>query len=151
MKRILQFSILGLAVVFGAAVKAQTVPLNQQTARVSPAWITDGVMVQLWLRAFTPEGTLDAARQRLPPVAEAGFTIIYLSPICLMDDDPRKEHWAPRQRKTENPRNRTDQGYERSIQSSARARICARLDRGAPPGLRVLLDIRVPALRPARC
>lgn len=45
MKRILQFSILGLAVVFGAAVKAQTVPLNQQTARVSPAWITDGVMV----------------------------------------------------------------------------------------------------------
>ncbi len=37
MKRILQFSILGLAVVFGAAVKAQTVPLNQQTARVSPA------------------------------------------------------------------------------------------------------------------
>ena len=44
-KRILQFSILGLAVVFGAAVDAQTVPLNQQKTRVSPAWITDGVMV----------------------------------------------------------------------------------------------------------
>jgi len=57
------------------------------------------------LRAFTPEGTLKAAEKRLPQVAAAGVTIIYLSPINLQDDDMRKEHWAPRQRKTDNPRN----------------------------------------------
>jgi len=87
------------------ALAAEKVPLSRQQARVSPAWMTDGVMYQLWLRAFTPEGTLKAAERRLPKVAEAGVTIIYLSPICLQDDDMDKAHWAPRQRKTDNPRN----------------------------------------------
>ncbi|MCX7826049.1 MAG: hypothetical protein N2689_10895 [Verrucomicrobiae bacterium] len=30
-------------------------------ARPSPDWLTRGVMYQIWLRAFTPEGTLSAA------------------------------------------------------------------------------------------
>ena len=143
MKRILQFSILGLAVVFGAAVDAQTVPLNQQKARMSPAWVTDGVMVQLWLRAFTPEGTLDAARRRLQHVAEAGFTIIYLSPICLMDDDMHKEHWAPRQRKTENPRNpyRIKDYEQIDPEFGTREDLRAFLTEAHRLGLRVLLDI----------
>jgi glycosidase len=89
----------------GAALAADVLPLSQRQARVSPAWIADGVMIQMWLRSFTPEGTLKAATARLPHVADAGFTIVYLSPICLQDDDMRKEHWAPRQRKTDNPRN----------------------------------------------
>ena len=101
MRRIGRVGLLGLALMTQAA----DVPLAQQQARVSPAWITDGVMYQLWLRAFTPEGTLKAAEKRLPQVAAAGVTIIYLSPINLQDDDMRKEHWAPRQRKTDNPRN----------------------------------------------
>ena len=119
------------------------VPLNQQKARVSPAWITDGVMVQLWLRAFTPEGTLDAARRRLQHVAEAGFTIIYLSPICLMDDDMHKEHWAPRQRKTENPRNPYRiKDYERiDPEFGTREDLRAFVNEAHRLGLRVLLDI----------
>ncbi|NLG00525.1 MAG: hypothetical protein GX565_10285, partial [Lentisphaerae bacterium] len=60
MQRLLQMGVLSFVMAVCAAVDAQTVPLNQQKARVSPAWITDGVMVQLWLRAFTPEGTLNA-------------------------------------------------------------------------------------------
>ena len=95
--------LIGLAAVCFA--KAAEVPLNQRQARVSPAWITDGVMYQMWLRAFTPEGTLKAAAARLPKVAETGVTVIYLSPICLQDDDMDKTRWAPRQRKTDNPRN----------------------------------------------
>lgn len=99
------FGWLGMVLAAGVALAAGTVPLHQQQARVSPAWITDGVMYQLWLRAFTPEGTLKEAEKRLPQVAAAGVTIIYLSPVNLQDDDMRKEHWAPRQRKTDNPRN----------------------------------------------
>lgn len=93
------------ALAVGMAFAAENVPLNQREARVSPAWITDGVMYQMWLRAFTPEGTLKAAVARLPKVAGAGVTIIYLSPVCLQDDDMDKTHWAPRQRKTDNARN----------------------------------------------
>ena len=143
MQRLLQMGVLSFVMAVCTAVDAQTVPLNQQKARVSPAWVTDGVMVQLWLRAFTPEGTLNAARQRLPHVAEAGFTIIYLSPICLMDDDPRKEHWAPRQRKTENPRNPYRiKDYERiDPEFGTREDLRAFVNEAHRLGLRVLMDI----------
>jgi CubicO group peptidase (beta-lactamase class C family)/glycosidase len=122
---------------------ADQVPLNQRQARVSPAWITDGVMYQLWLRAFTPEGTLKAAAARLPKVAEAGVTVIYLSPVCLQDDDMDKTHWAPRQRKTDNPRNPyrikdyevVDPEYGTDADLRAFVKEAHRL------GLRVLLDI----------
>lgn len=141
MKRRIWMCVLALAA--GAAFAAAGVPLNQQAARVSPAWVTDGVMYQLWLRAFTPEGTLKAAAARLPKVAEAGATIIYLSPICLQDDDMNKEHWAPRQRKTDNPRNpyrikdyeAIDPEYGTDADLRAFVKEAHRL------GLRVLLDI----------
>jgi len=135
---------IGLFVVMALWARAtDTTPLNQQAARVSPAWVTDGVMYQLWLRAFTPEGTLKAATARLPRVAAAGVTIIYLSPICLQDDDMNKEHWAPRQRKTDNPRNpyrikdyeAIDPEYGTDADLRALVKEAHRL------GLRVLLDI----------
>jgi glycosidase len=122
---------------------SERVPVFQQQARVSPAWITDGVMYQLWLRAFTPEGTLRAATARLPKVAEAGVTVIYLSPICLQDDDMDKTHWAPRQRKTGNPRNpyrikdyeAIDPEYGNDADLHAFVKEAHRL------GLRVLMDL----------
>ncbi|MDD4870016.1 MAG: alpha-amylase family glycosyl hydrolase [Kiritimatiellae bacterium] len=76
-------------------------------ARSAPEWLTRGVIYQVWLRAFTPEGTLKAATARLPQVAELGATIIYLCPIMLSDDDMRQEFWSTRQKAsgTNNPRN----------------------------------------------
>ncbi|MFA6562908.1 MAG: alpha-amylase family glycosyl hydrolase [Verrucomicrobiia bacterium] len=76
-------------------------------ARPSPEWLTRGVMYQVWLRSFTPEGTLRAAAKRLPQVAELGANIIYLSPVCLQDADMRQQFWSPRQKAsgTNNPRN----------------------------------------------
>jgi glycosidase len=132
----------GLLLMTGAALAAET-PLSERQARVSPAWITDGVMYQLWLRAFTPEGTLKAAAARLPQVAEAGFTIVYLSPVCLQDDDMDKTHWAPRQRKTDNPRNpyrikdyeKIDPEFGDEADLRAFVREAHRL------GLRVLMDL----------
>ena len=77
------------------------------SARPSPGWLTQGVIYQIWLRGFTPEGTLSAATKRLPQVAALGANIIYLSPICLQDDDMRREFWSARQKAsgTNNPRN----------------------------------------------
>ncbi|MCX7887659.1 MAG: alpha-amylase family glycosyl hydrolase [Verrucomicrobiae bacterium] len=77
------------------------------SARPSPEWLTRGVMYQVWLRSFTPEGTLRAAAKRIPHVAELGANIIYLSPVCLQDADTRQQFWSTRQKAsgTNNPRN----------------------------------------------
>ncbi|MFH1922150.1 MAG: alpha-amylase family glycosyl hydrolase [Planctomycetota bacterium] len=82
-------------------------PLNERPARPSPEWVTGGVMYQIQPRAFTPEGTLKAATARLPKVAEMGVDIVYLCPVFVSDDDPNRESWSPRQRKSgmNNPRN----------------------------------------------
>ncbi len=86
---------------------AADTPLNQRPARTSPEWITGGVMYQIQPRAFTPEGTLQAAQARLPKLAELGVTVLYLCPVFVADDDMDPASWSPRQRASgmNNPRN----------------------------------------------
>lgn len=81
--------------------------LSALAARPAPEWLTHGVMYQITMRSFTPEGTLRAATERLASVAELGATVIYVCPIMLADDDTRPEFWSPRQKAsgTNNPRN----------------------------------------------
>ncbi len=83
------------------------ISLASLPARATPEWVTRGVMYQVWLRGFTPEGTLQAATARLPQVAALGANIIYLCPVQLADDDLRPEFWSKRQKAsgTNNPRN----------------------------------------------
>jgi glycosidase len=87
------------ALPFGAALSS--------TARHTPDWVRRGIVYQIALRGFTPEGTLRAAAEHLAHVAELGATIVYLSPINLQDDDPRTAYWSPRQKASgfNNPRN----------------------------------------------
>ena len=89
------------------AMGADKVPVNQQQARPSPAWLTGGVIYQIQPRAFTPEGTLKAAQAGLPRLAELGVTVLYLCPIFVADDDMDQAFWSPRQKKSgmNNPRN----------------------------------------------
>ncbi len=101
---------IGLLIALSAAspsVGEETVPLNLRTARVSPGWITEGVMYQIQPRAFTAEGTLKAAQARLGKLAELGVTILYLCPVFVADDDMDQASWSPRQKKSgmNNPRN----------------------------------------------
>lgn len=119
--------------------------LAASPARKSPEWLTRGVIYQISLRAFTPEGTLRAATERLPAVAELGATVVYLCPIALADDDPRPEFWSTRQKAsgTNNPRNpyrikdygRVDPEY--GTESDLRDFI----NTAHELGLRVLLDL----------
>jgi glycosidase len=53
-------------------------------------------MYQMFLRPFTPAGTLKAAERKLPMLAELGIDIVYLCPICLQDDDMDRSGWSPR-------------------------------------------------------
>jgi hypothetical protein len=97
-------SLLALAALVCAA---PPTPLNERQARPSPEWVTRGVMYQIQPRAFTPEGTLKAAQERLPKLADLGVDIIYLCPVFVSDDDPDIRGWSPRQKKSgmNNPRN----------------------------------------------
>ncbi len=143
MKRMLMIGAACLSVGFAGAQDAKTIPVNQRPARVSPAWMTQGVMYQVWLRGFTPEGTLKAASARLPQVAELGVTVLYLSPVCLQDDDMRKEHWAPRQRKTDNPKNpyRIKDYFEVDPEYGTKEDLRAFVKEAHRLGLRVLMDM----------
>ena len=50
-------------------------------ARRGPAFLDKASIYQIWMRSFTPEGTLKAAAARLPHIAGLGATLVYLSPI----------------------------------------------------------------------
>lgn len=80
-------------------------PISQTEARKSPEWLTRSVMYQIFLRTFTPEGTLQAALKKIPLLRELGVDIVYLCPVFLQDDDTRREFWSKRQIKFNNPHN----------------------------------------------
>lgn len=78
-----------------------------QPARPAPEWFTRGVMYQIQPRAFTQEGTLRAAAERLDGLRGLGVTIVYLLPVFEMDTDMDQSSWSPRQIKSgfNNPKN----------------------------------------------
>ena len=74
--------------------------VSKLNTRPSPKWLTQGVMYQIAPRSFTDEGTLKAATEKLPHIADLGATVVYLLPIFLQDDDTRRETWSPRQKQS---------------------------------------------------
>lgn len=138
--------ITGLLVLATAAhAAAPAAPLNERQARPAPEWVTRGIMYQIQPRAFTPEGTLQAATARLPQLAELGFTILYLCPVFVADDDPDRQGWSPRQKKsgTDNPRNpyRMKDYYHVDPEYGSDADLKAFIAAAHRLGLRVLLDM----------
>lgn len=81
--------------------------MAELTVKPAPAYLKDAVVYQINLRSFTLDGTLKAAERLLPHIASLGADIIYLCPVTLADDDPRREFWSDRQKKSglENPKN----------------------------------------------
>jgi len=81
--------------------------MSAQPARQSPDWFAKGLLYQVQLRAFSPEGTLKGAEARLQHIKDIGATVVYLVPVFKMDEDVNEEFWSPRQIKSGfgNPRN----------------------------------------------
>lgn len=69
--------ILALAVVS----RGQNSPVATQNARAVPDFMSRSIIYQVWMRSFTPEGTLAATITHLPYIADLGATIVYLSPL----------------------------------------------------------------------
>jgi glycosidase len=55
-------------------------PVTAQHARTAPDFLASSIIYQIWLRSFTPEGTLYATTAHLPYIADLGATILYVSP-----------------------------------------------------------------------
>lgn len=75
----------------------------------SPAegFLKSASIYQIFLRPFTPEGTLKSAKKLLPHLSDMGFSILYLCPVAEADDDPNPAFWSERQKasQTNNPQN----------------------------------------------
>ena len=69
--------------------------------------INNKIIYQIALRTFTPEGTLNAAKDLLPYVASLGVDIVYVCPFYAAEDDPDRSTWSIRQieSNTNNPKN----------------------------------------------
>lgn len=65
------------------------------------------IIYQLAPRTFTPEGTINAAKDLLPHIASLGVDIVYLCPVWVAENDSDKSTWSERQRAsgTDNPKN----------------------------------------------
>jgi glycosidase len=52
-----------------------------EDSRSNPSWVRDAVIYEIFLPAFTPEGTLAAAEERLPLIRTLGANTVWLMPI----------------------------------------------------------------------
>jgi len=60
---------------------AQNGEVAAKKARTAPGFLDRSVIYQIWMRSFTPEGTLFATTAHLQHIADLGATIIYISPL----------------------------------------------------------------------
>jgi cyclomaltodextrinase / maltogenic alpha-amylase / neopullulanase len=70
-----------LTLALSAVSLGQTSPVAAQNARPAPDFMSRSVIYQIWMRSFTPEGTLYATTTHLQHIADLGANIIYISPL----------------------------------------------------------------------
>jgi 1,4-alpha-glucan branching enzyme len=70
-----------LTLVLSVVSLGQNRPVAAQNARTAPDFMNRSVIYQIWMRSFTPEGTLVATASHLPYIADLGATMVYLSPL----------------------------------------------------------------------
>src|SRR5206468_1336869 len=66
---------------FSVVSLGQSRPVAARSARAAPAFLDRAVIYQIWMRSFTPEGTLFATTSHLQHIADLGANIIYISPL----------------------------------------------------------------------
>ena len=66
----------------------QNLSFGSREARPEPAWVERLTIYELWLNAFSTEGTLRGAVPGLKRVAELGVSMVYLGPIAKRSATP---------------------------------------------------------------
>src|SRR5688572_12706187 len=58
--------------------------------RKTPDWVRDGVIYEIYPRAFSQEGTFNAITARLDELKELGVTVLWLMPIHPIGQEKKK-------------------------------------------------------------
>ncbi len=82
MKLVLRFLLIPVLLV------ASTGALGQQ--RPVPDWVRDGVIYEIYPRAFSPQGNFNAITARLDELKDLGVTILWLMPIHPIGQEKKK-------------------------------------------------------------
>jgi glycosidase len=77
-----------LAVCLSTASLGQNLSFGSRQARPEPEWVNKLTIYELWLNAFTKEGTLHSAISGLQHVSELGASMVYLGPIAKRSGVP---------------------------------------------------------------
>ncbi len=103
------------------------------TARESRAWVRDGVVYEIFPRAFSPEGTFDGITAQLDRLKELGVTILWLMPIHPSGQLKKKgtigSPYAVRDYYAVNPDYGTKEDFRRLVTEAHRR------------GLKVIIDV----------
>jgi cyclomaltodextrinase / maltogenic alpha-amylase / neopullulanase len=75
---------------FLIALVAVSVVFGQQAARPSRDWVRDGVIYEIYPRAFSQKGNLNAITARLDELKDLGVTILWLMPIHPIGQEKKK-------------------------------------------------------------
>ncbi|MCI8388563.1 MAG: hypothetical protein HFE63_08885 [Clostridiales bacterium] len=109
------------------------------------SYLNNDIIYQINLRAFTNEGTLNAAAKLLPHIKDIGADIVYLCPCFVADSDTDKNGWSARQHKSglENPQNpyRISDYFNVDPEYGTNDDLRAFVDAAHKIGLRVILDL----------
>src|ERR1051325_15326 len=75
---------------FVIAVWVVSSALGQQTARPVRDWVRDGVIYEIYPRAFSQQGNFNAITARLDELKDLGVTILWLMPIHPIGQEKKK-------------------------------------------------------------
>lgn len=64
--------------------------VSRESARALRPWVRDGVIYEIFPRAFSPEGTFNGITRQLDRLTELGVTILWLMPIHEIGQEKKK-------------------------------------------------------------
>jgi glycosidase len=82
------FFYLCLAAVISLPCMPQGLSFSSMQARAEPPWMSKLTIYELWLNAFSKEGTLKGAIPGLKHIADLGAFVVYLGPIAKRSGTP---------------------------------------------------------------
>ena len=102
-------------------------------ARPSPAWLRDGIVYEIFPRAFSPQGNFNGITERLDELKDLGVNVLWLMPIHPVGEKLRKgtlgSPYAVRDYYAINPDYGTEADLKRLVAEAHRR------------GLKVIIDI----------
>ncbi|MGA2244164.1 MAG: alpha-amylase family glycosyl hydrolase [Verrucomicrobiota bacterium] len=117
----------------GLLARSVSAELTNCAARTAPAWLRDGVVYEVFPRAFSPEGNLNGVTARLDQLKNLGVTVLWLMPIHPIGAEQRKgsygSPYAARDYYAINPDYGTSDDFRRLVFEAHQR------------GLRVILDV----------